>query len=193
MIVIIDNYDSFTYNLYQYIGEMTPDVTVIRNDKITVGELAAIPYSHLVVSPGPGFPQDAGISVEAIKTLGTKAPILGVCLGHQAIGHAFGADIVHAPRLMHGKSSDINLYECELFEGLGKSVSAARYHSLIVDKKTLPDTLHIIAETDAGEIMGLKHRDLPVYGLQFHPESILTPDGKQILRNFLSVDKGDQS
>ncbi|MDD5017434.1 MAG: aminodeoxychorismate/anthranilate synthase component II [Eubacteriales bacterium] len=190
MIVILDNYDSFTYNLYQYVGEIEPDVTVIRNDKITVKELSEMPYSHLIVSPGPGYPQQAGISVEAIRRLGEKAPILGVCLGHQAIGNAFGADIVHAPCLMHGKASDIRLLESDMFNGLPPSIRAGRYHSLIVDRQTLPDTLRVIARTDSGEIMGLQHVRLPIFGLQFHPESVLTPDGKKILRNFLGLNGG---
>jgi len=187
MIVIIDNYDSFTYNLYQYIGELNKDVVVIRNDQITVSDLADMPYSHLIISPGPGYPKSAGIAVDAIKALSEKSPILGICLGHQAIGYAFGADIVHAPQLVHGKASDIKLGDCPIFNGIAPLIKAARYHSLIVDKDTLPDTLEITAMTDSKEIMGIKHKKLPIFGLQFHPESVLTPDGKQILKNFLRL------
>jgi anthranilate synthase component 2 len=187
MIVIIDNYDSFTYNLYQYIGEINPDIRVYRNDKVTVEELNEIPYSHLIISPGPGFPQQAGVSVEAVQKLGGKAPILGVCLGHQAIGCAFGAEIVHAPRLMHGKASDVRLEESALFEGLPSVISGGRYHSLVVDKDTLSGELRTTARAGSGEIMALEHKELPVYGLQFHPESILTPEGRKILRNFLAM------
>ena len=187
MIVILDNYDSFTYNLYQYVGEINPDVVVIRNDQITVSDLAKMPYSHLIISPGPGYPKAAGISVDAIKALYKKAPILGICLGHQAIGYAFGADIVHAPKLVHGKASDIKLGDFPIFKGISPVIKAARYHSLIVDKNTLPDTLKVTAQTQDGEIMGLKHKNFPIFGLQFHPESILTSSGKQMLKNFLRL------
>lgn len=187
MIVILDNYDSFTYNLYQYIGEINPSVTVVRNDKITVKELSCIPCSHLVISPGPGFPQSAGITVGAIQALAGKMPILGICLGHQAIGYTFGGEVVHAPKLYHGKASNVKLYKNRLFEGLPQVISAARYHSLIVRKETLPDELKMIAQTAQGELMGIAHARLPVYGLQFHPESVLTPEGKRILKNFLSL------
>jgi anthranilate synthase component 2 len=187
VIVLLDNYDSFTYNLYQFIGEINPDIWVVRNDKITVGELEALPYTHLILSPGPGFPQSAGIMVEAIRKLYKKAPILGICLGHQAIGHAFGASVAHAPELVHGKASNVRLYDDPLFSGLPRVITAARYHSLIVRKETMPNELKLTAQTAKGELMGLRHRDHPVYGLQFHPESVLTPDGKQILKNFLSL------
>lgn len=187
MIVILDNYDSFTYNLYQYIGEINPSITVIRNDKVTVKELLRMPCSHLVISPGPGFPQSAGITVEAIQALAGKMQILGICLGHQAIAHAFGGEVVHAPKLFHGKASNVKLYKNRLFEGLPSVISAARYHSLIVRKETLPDGLEMIAQTAQGELMGLAHVRFPIYGLQFHPESVLTPEGKKILENFLSL------
>jgi anthranilate synthase component 2 len=187
MIVIIDNYDSFTYNLYQYIGEINPDIRVYRNDKVTVEELNRIPYSHLIISPGPGYPQQAGVSVEAVQKLGGKAPILGVCLGHQAIGCAFGARIIHAPRLMHGKASDVRLKKSEIFEGLPTLISGGRYHSLVVDKDTLPAELSITASVESGEIMAIEHGEMPIYGLQFHPESIMTPEGRKILRNFLAM------
>ncbi len=187
MILIIDNYDSFTYNLYQYLGEINPDIKVCRNDKVTVEELENIPYSHLVISPGPGFPQQAGVSVEAIQKLKGKAPILGVCLGHQAIGCAFGAEIVHAPELMHGKASEIKLEKSAIFEGLPSVISAGRYHSLVVDRDALPGVLKVTACANSGEIMALEHTELPVFGVQFRPESILTPDGKKILRKFLSI------
>lgn len=192
MIVILDNYDSFTYNLYQYVGEINPDVVVIRNDQITVNDLSKMPYRHLIISPGPGYPQTAGITVEAIKTLSEKAPILGICLGHQSIGYAFGADIVHAPKLVHGKVSEIKLGDSPIFEGIVPVIKAARYHSLIVKKNTLPDTLKVIAKTKDGEIMGVEHKSLPIFGLQFHPESILTPDGKQMLKNFLRLYIGEK-
>lgn len=187
MIVIIDNYDSFTYNLYQYIGEINPDISVIRNDKVTADELARLPYSHLIISPGPGFPQQAGVSVEAVKKLGSKAPILGVCLGHQAIGCAFGASIVHAPKLMHGKASRVRLEKSAIFKGLPRDISGGRYHSLVVDRHTLPGELKITASDGSGEIMAIEHSELPIYGVQFHPESILTPEGRTILRNFLAI------
>jgi anthranilate synthase component 2 len=187
MIVIIDNYDSFTYNLYQYIGEIDEDVRVFRNDKITVDELEKMAPSHLVISPGPGYPQDAGISIEAIQRLGQSIPVLGVCLGHQAIGAAFGGDIIHAEKLVHGKAHEISIHGGRLFGGIPMRASVGRYHSLVVDRKTIPKELTITAQTFDGEIMAMQHNSLPIYGLQFHPESILTPIGKQILRNFLDM------
>jgi len=187
VIVIIDNYDSFTYNLYQYVGEIDPDIAVIRNDKTTVEALAKMPYSHLILSPGPGFPLEAGVCVEAVRRLKQKAPILGVCLGHQAIGCAFGANVVHAPRLVHGKASDVRTDGQGLFAGLPPVIRAGRYHSLVVDPGTLPETLRVTAYADTGEVMGIRHRDFPVFGVQFHPESILTPYGRAILRNFLAM------
>ncbi len=191
MILIIDNYDSFTYNLYQYIGEINPDIEVHRNDKITIDEIRRKKPSHIIISPGPGFPKDAGISTEMIKELGSSIPILGVCLGHQAIGEAFGGKVVHAKELMHGKASEIEIdNDCKLFDSMPEKIRVGRYHSLIVQKELLPDILKVIASTDDGEIMGLQHKEYPVYGIQFHPESILTPEGKRILSNFLSIGKG---
>lgn len=188
MILIIDNYDSFTYNLYQYIGEINPDIEVYRNDKITIDEIRQKKPTHIVISPGPGFPKDAGISIQLIRELGKEIPVLGVCLGHQAIGEAFGGKVVHAKELMHGKASDVEVSkECELFFNLPERVKVGRYHSLIVKKEGLPEKLRVTARTDDGEIMGLQHVEYPVYGIQFHPESILTPEGKTILRNFLNV------
>ena len=187
MIVIIDNYDSFTYNLYQYIGEIKKDVCVYRNDEITLDELEALIPSHLVISPGPGYPQEAGISIEAIKRFGSRIPVLGVCLGHQAIGAAFGGNIIHAEELVHGKAYEINIHGGKLFEDIPSRIYAARYHSLVVDRKTIPKELTITAQTFDGEIMALQHRTFPIYGVQFHPESILTPDGKKILSNFLAL------
>lgn len=188
MIIIIDNYDSFTYNLYQYVGEINPDIEVYRNDRISVGKVAEIAPSHIIISPGPGFPRDAGISVELIRELGKSIPILGVCLGHQAIGEAYGGNVTHARQLVHGKTSEIMLSEdCRLFHLLPQKISAGRYHSLIVDGKNLPNELSITARTKEGEIMGLQHKHYHVYGIQFHPESVLTPDGKKILKNFLNI------
>jgi anthranilate synthase component II len=186
MIIIIDNYDSFTYNLYQHIGELNQDIKVFRNDKITIDEIRELKPSHIVISPGPGFPAEAGISVRLVKELGAGIPILGVCLGHQGIGEAYGGRVVHAKRLMHGKASEIAVTTaCRLFEGLPGRITAARYHSLIVERETLPQELEITAVSEDNEIMGLRHRAFPVYGIQFHPESILTPLGKKILENFL--------
>jgi len=187
MIVIIDNYDSFTYNLYQYIGEINEDVQVFRNDKISVDELEASKPTHLVVSPGPGYPHGAGISIEAIKRLGESTPVLGVCLGHQAIGAAFGGNIVHAKQLVHGKAHNISVNGEGIFEGVPQSMRAGRYHSLVVQRESLPDVLEITAQSADGEIMALQHKTLPIFGLQFHPESILTPCGKRMLQNFLGM------
>ncbi len=188
MIIIIDNYDSFTYNLYQYIGALNSEIEVHRNDRITIGEIEAKKPSHIVISPGPGFPASAGISIQVVRELGKVIPVLGVCLGHQAIGEAFGGKVVHAEKLMHGKTSEIDIdSRCRIFEGMEDRIAAARYHSLIVERKSLPDSLEVTATSDEGEIMGLKHKEYPVYGIQFHPESIMTPDGMTILRNFLAV------
>ena len=188
MILIIDNYDSFTYNLYQYTGEINPDVEVYRNDKITVEEIKEKNPSHIIISPGPGFPKDAGISIEVIKKLGKSIPVLGVCLGHQSIGEAYGAKIIHAKELVHGKAKEIEVSnECELFKGLPKKIRGGRYHSLIVEKNSLPEELKVTAKTSDGEIMGLEHIKHPVYGIQFHPESILTEGGKEMLQNFLNI------
>lgn len=188
MILMIDNYDSFTYNLYQYIGEMNPDIEVYRNDRISIGEIVEKKPSHIIISPGPGFPAEAGISIPVVRELGSRFPILGVCLGHQGIGEAYGGKVVHAGELMHGKASNIRILEKDgVFSGLPPMIQAGRYHSLVVERVTLPEELRITAETEKGEIMGLQHRSYPVFGIQFHPESILTPEGKGILRNFLSV------
>ena len=187
MIVIIDNYDSFTYNLYQYIGEIHPEVEVYRNDKITIEKLRRISASHIIISPGPGHPKDSGICIELIKQMHKEIPILGVCLGHQAIGQAFGGKVIHAKELVHGKASEIKVVKNTLFDGIPQSFKAGRYHSLIIDKDTLPEELEIIATTEDGQIMGVKHKDYHVYGIQFHPESILTEHGMKMLRNFLSI------
>jgi anthranilate synthase/aminodeoxychorismate synthase-like glutamine amidotransferase len=186
MIAVIDNYDSFTYNLVQYLGELGAEVCVYRNDAITVSGLAATKPSHIVISPGPGDPSDAGISRDVIRELGPSRPILGVCLGHQCIGEVFGGRVVRAPRLVHGKTSPIYHYGDGLFVGLPSPFDATRYHSLIVAEPA-PDDLEITAFTTDGEVMGLRHKSLPIYGVQFHPESILTAGGKTILRNFLAV------
>ena len=185
MIVLIDNYDSFTYNLVQYFGEMESDIRVFRNDAITVDEVAALNPDHIVVSPGPCTPNEAGISVELIQTLAGKFPILGVCLGHQSIGAAFGGNVIRADKIMHGKVSQIEHDENVIFKGLPSPFTATRDHSLIIERATCPDCLEITAETVDGVIMGVKHKEFPVWGLQFHPESILTESGKVILRNFL--------
>jgi anthranilate synthase component II len=186
MIAVIDNYDSFTYNLVQYLGELDAEVQVFRNDAISVAELDAMQPSHIVISPGPGDPGDAGVSIEIIRQLGSRLPILGVCLGHQCIGEAYGGKVERAPRLMHGKTSPIYHYGEDLFLGVPSPFEATRYHSLIVTEPA-PPVLKITAFTKQGELMALQHREYPVYGVQFHPESILTQSGKQILQNFLSV------
>ena len=185
MIVIIDNYDSFTYNLVQYFGELETDIRVVRNDAVTPGEVGEWRPDRIVVSPGPCTPNEAGISCDVIATLGPTIPILGVCLGHQCIGQVFGGEIVRADRIMHGKVSAITHYGNSLFAGIESPFTATRYHSLIIQRGTCPDVLEITAETDQDEIMGVAHRDYPIWGVQFHPESILTPCGKQIIRNFM--------
>ena len=190
MIVMIDNYDSFTYNLVQYFGELGAEVQVYRNDAISAAEVEALNPSHIVISPGPGDPGDAGVSNDLIRQLGPHRPLLGVCLGHQCIGEVFGGKVVRAPRLMHGKTSPIYHYGEDLFVGIPSPFEATRYHSLIV-AEPLPAELQITAFTREGEMMGLRHRQYPIFGVQFHPESILTGPGKQILRNFLAV-KGDR-
>ena len=188
MILIIDNYDSFTFNLYQFVGSINQDVLVKRNDKITVEEIAQLKPSHIILSPGPGYPKDAGICEEVLQNLKGSFPIMGVCLGHQAIGEVFGGTVAPAPQLVHGKQSKIMIKgKCKLFEGLQESFPAARYHSLVVEKAGLPEELIVTAETEDGEIMAVKHRDHEVYGVQFHPESIMTPDGMQIIKNFLEI------
>jgi anthranilate synthase component 2 len=188
MILIIDNYDSFTYNLVQLVGSMNPDVTVVRNDAVTVDDIKALSPSHIILSPGPGYPKDAGVCEEAVRHLGGIVPVLGVCLGHQAICEVFGAVIARAKKLMHGKKSRMRLdLSSPLFKGLPEEIDAARYHSLAAVKDTVPHTLKVIAEDDMGEVMAVSHIEIPVYGLQFHPESVLTPQGGIILKNFLSI------
>lgn len=187
MILLIDNYDSFSYNLYQLVGMIRPDIKVIRNDEYTCEEIEAMNPDHMIISPGPGRPSDAGICEEAVRYFAGKVPILGVCLGHQAICEAFGATITYAEQLMHGKMSIAEIdTDCKLFQGLQKEIEVARYHSLAASNEGFPECLSVAARTKDGEIMAVKHKDYEVYGLQFHPESILTPDGKIILRNFLS-------
>ena len=186
MILLIDNYDSFSYNLYQLIGEIDPDIRVIRNDEMTVEEIEAMKPDRIILSPGPGRPEDAGMIMEAVKTLGEKIPILGVCLGHQAICAAFGAAVTYAKELMHGKQSQIRFdTDSPLFRGCPQTAPAARYHSLAVDADTLPDCLRVTARTVDCEVMAVEHRDYPIFGVQFHPESIMTPDGKTMIRNFI--------
>jgi anthranilate synthase component 2 len=186
MILLIDNYDSFSYNLYQLVGNINPDIKVIRNDEYTCEEIEAMNPSHIIISPGPGRPCDAGICETAIAYFAGKVPILGVCLGHQAICETFGATITYAKQLMHGKMSVANVdINSKLFKGLQKRVEVARYHSLAASDENFPEVLQVIAKTDDNEIMAVKHKDYEIYGVQFHPESILTPKGTIILRNFL--------
>ena len=187
MLLIIDNYDSFTYNLVQYFGELGAEPVVKRNDEITVAEIEALKPEAVVISPGPCTPKEAGISNEVIREIGPKLPVFGVCLGHQCIGHVFGAHVVRAGRLMHGKTSPI-LHDNEgVFAGLPSPFDATRYHSLIIDPPTVPDTLVVNAQTAEGEIMGVRHKEYPIHGVQFHPESILTRHGKDLLKNFLRI------
>ncbi|GHV76621.1 aminodeoxychorismate/anthranilate synthase component II [Spirochaetia bacterium] len=188
MILLIDNYDSFSYNLYQLIGGLNPDIRVIRNDEMAVADIVVLRPSHIVISPGPGRPSDAGICEKLIAALAPRIPILGVCLGHQAICEVFGATITYAKTLMHGKSSMIKVdTSSPLFAGMNETIQGARYHSLAAGADTIPVDLKVIATADDGEVMAVQHRNYPVYGVQFHPESILTPEGKQILINFLGV------
>jgi len=187
MILVIDNYDSFTYNLVQELGELGADLRVVRNDQITLAEIRAIQPSHIVISPGPGDPDDGGISLEVIRELGATTPLLGVCLGHQCIGQAYGGVVKRAPRLMHGKTSMIYHESDPLFGDVPSPFDATRYHSLIVEEATLPDVLTVTAYTEQGEIMAIRHRQYPVVGVQFHPESILTTFGPRILQNFLEM------
>ena len=189
MILLIDNYDSFSYNLYQLIGQIDEDINVFRNDKITLDEISELNPSMIVLSPGPGRPEDAGICIDIVKEFYDKIPILGVCLGHQSICMAFGGVISYASELMHGKSSIISLSDDLIFEGLNKEITVGRYHSLSLKDKTLPKELKVIARSDDGEVMAVKHEKFNVYGLQFHPESILTPDGLSILTNFSKLIK----
>lgn len=190
LLVVIDNYDSFTYNLVQYLGMLGARLAVYRNDAIDVAGLEALRPSHLVISPGPCSPKEAGISVAAIQHFAGRLPILGVCLGHQCLGEAFGGRVIRAPRLMHGKTSLIYHDGKDIFQGVPSPFEATRYHSLIVERETLPDCLEISAQTAVGEIMGLRHREMSIFGVQFHPESILTVEGMNILRNFLKRRRG---
>lgn len=188
MILLIDNYDSFSYNLMQLAGGINPDIRVIRNDQMTVDEIVELNPSHVILSPGPGYPKDAGVCEETAQKLAGKAAILGVCLGHQGICEAYGAKISHARQLMHGKKSNIRIDNTSpIFHGLPPRIDAARYHSLVAQKETITEDLEIIAEDDLGEVMAVKHKDHDIYGVQFHPESILTPMGHVILENFLQI------
>ena len=192
MLAMIDNYDSFTYNLVQYLGELGAEVAVFRNNEITVRELAALKPSHIVISPGPCTPNEAGISLDTIRELAGRVPILGVCLGHQAIGQAFGGKVVRAGRVMHGKTSRIRHDQEGVFEKIENDFVATRYHSLVVERASLPDCLAISAESEDGEIMGLRHRALAVEGVQFHPEALLTEHGHRMLDNFLKSPGGER-
>lgn len=185
MILMIDNYDSFTYNLVQYMGELGADIRVERNDHISIDEIESLAPKKIVISPGPCTPAKAGISVEVIKYFSGKVPVLGVCLGHQSVGAAFGGEIIKAGKLMHGKTSEVRHDGKTLFKDLPNPFTATRYHSLVLNRKTLPDCFEITAESDDNEIMGIRHKELPVEGVQFHPESILTPNGKDLLKNFI--------
>jgi anthranilate synthase/aminodeoxychorismate synthase-like glutamine amidotransferase len=187
MLLVLDNYDSFTYNLVQYLGELGQDIRVFRNDRITLDEIEEMSPKHIVISPGPCTPREAGISLDLIRNFSDRIPILGVCLGHQAIGMAFGGEVVRNYRVMHGKTSMIHHDGRTIFEGLPNPFEATRYHSLVVKKETLPEVLEISAQTPEGEIMGLRHKTLPVEGVQFHPESILTCPGMDLLKNFLKI------
>ena len=188
MILLIDNYDSFSYNLYQLIGELNPDIQVIRNDQYDVATIKSkLRPSKIILSPGPGRPEDAGVTIEVARTLSQEIPTLGVCLGHQAICAAYGATVTYAKRLMHGKQSSINCdHTNPLFKGLSAHPLVARYHSLAVDEQTLPDALRVIAKTNQDEVMAVAHRDYPIFGVQFHPESVMTPEGRLMLKNFLN-------
>lgn len=185
MILIIDNYDSFTYNLVHLVGRHTADVHIVRNDALTVGDVEAIAPVAIMISPGPGHPADAGICEELIKRMGPSVPILGICLGHQAIGEVYGATVTHAPALMHGKTSTVHHDGRTIFRGTSQGFSATRYHSLVVDRSSIPEVLEVSAETDDGVVMGLRHRTLPVEGVQFHPESFLTKEGPTLIANWL--------
>jgi anthranilate synthase/aminodeoxychorismate synthase-like glutamine amidotransferase len=187
MLLVIDNYDSFTYNLVQLFGELKIDPVVRRNDEISLDDITNLKPERICISPGPGRPEDAGISAEVIRQFGPRTPILGVCLGHQCIAQVFGGEIVRAEKLMHGKTSTIRHNQRNIFQDITQPLEATRYHSLIVRRESLPNSLEITAETDDGEIMGLQHREFPLHGVQFHPESILTAEGKKLLANFLRV------
>jgi anthranilate synthase/aminodeoxychorismate synthase-like glutamine amidotransferase len=187
MVLIIDNYDSFTYNLVQYLGELNVEMQVHRNDQITLEQARALNPDRILVSPGPCSPKESGLSNEIIRELGQHIPVFGVCLGHQCIGHTFGAKVVVNYRMMHGKTSLIRHNGKDLFEGMPNPFAATRYHSLVVQRDTLPDCLEVTAETEEGEVMGLRHKSLPIWGVQFHPESILTESGRTIMKNFLKL------
>lgn len=188
MVLVIDNYDSFTYNLVQYLGELGATVVVRRNDEASLDQLRGLAHDRVVISPGPGRPEQAGVSLEVIKEFGPRMPLLGVCLGHQAIGLAFGGEVIRAPQPIHGKTSTVEHNGQGVFRGLSPSFQAGRYHSLIVGESTLPADLEVLARTkDDGLVMGLRHRTLPIHGVQFHPESVLTNEGRRILRNFLEM------
>ena len=190
MILLIDNYDSFSYNLYQLVGMLNPEIRVVRNDEIGINEIRKLAPSHIILSPGPGRPENAGILVQAAATVCREIPTLGVCLGHQAICLAFGGRVTYAGRLMHGKQSVARFdRSCPLFSGIPEEAPVGRYHSLAAEEASLPDCLRVTARTAEGEIMAVQHRDAPIFGVQFHPESILTPDGKQMLASFLAVEK----
>ena len=187
MILIIDNYDSFTYNLYQYVGEVYENVKVLRNDEFTIEELKKLPLKGIIISPGPGRPENAGLSTKVIKAFEGIIPILGICLGHQAIGYVYGGKVISAPEIKHGKTSIIK-HNCEdLFKNIKDNLQVMRYHSLIVENNSLPEVLSITAKTEDGIIMGIKHKEFPIYGLQFHPESIFTEEGKMMIKNFVEV------
>lgn len=192
MLLMLDNYDSFTYNLVQYFGELGEDVRVYRNDQITIEEIEALKPDHICVSPGPCSPAEAGISVPLIKHFAGRIPILGVCLGHQSIGAAFGGKIVRAKEIMHGKTSLVTHRGTDVFRGLPSPFTVIRYHSLAIERESLPDCLEVTAETADGEIMGVRHKTMPIYGVQFHPESILSEHGHDMLRNFLTMDQADK-
>lgn len=192
MILMIDNYDSFTYNLVQYLGQLGEEVVVHRNDEITLDQIEEMHPDAIFLSPGPGTPEEAGLTVDVIRRFYAAIPIMGICLGHQAIGYAFGADVVRAGRLMHGKTSGIISDGRTIFKGLPSPFEAGRYHSLILKKESIPPCLEISAETEEGEVMGVRHHDYPVEGIQFHPESILTPNGKRIIKNFLDMKGNDR-
>ena len=189
MLLMIDNYDSFTYNLVQYFGELGQDVRVFRNDQITLEQIDALRPDHLCISPGPCSPAEAGISIDVIKRYAGKSPILGVCLGHQAIGAAFGGHVVRAKQIMHGKTSAVTHLGSDVFKGIPSPFTVIRYHSLAIERSSIPDCLLVTAQTDDGEIMGVRHRTLPVYGVQFHPESILSEHGHALLKNFLELNQ----
>jgi anthranilate synthase component 2 len=187
MLLVIDNYDSFTYNLVQYLGEMGVDMQVHRNDQLTLAQIEQLKPERILISPGPCSPRESGLSNEVIKHFAGRVPILGVCLGHQCIGHTFGAEVVVNNRMMHGKTSPIRHHGRELFQGMPNPFAATRYHSLVIKRDTLPDCLEVTADTEEGEIMGVRHKTLPIWGVQFHPESILTEEGRTILKNFLKL------